>query len=141
MSRNVTSASAACPHPFCTQGPSALLLTQFTPNLHHSFYKAKLVPQAKVYVGMDSSKEAAPAADAGLLRSDVAALLGPPPARHDALSKGKQQRQQQQRLAQAATSGSAAAATAAAGAGAAGRAPGGSRVLPTGSKVPKWMKV
>lgn len=103
-------------------------------DLSLSLYAAKLIPAAKVHVGLDASK-ASPATGtaAELIRPEVLALVEAPPQRADVMHARKAPAVQQE---QAAAGGGSAGASGSGAAGAAAR-PGA-----TGGKgVPKWLKL
>lgn len=99
-------------------------------DLSLSLYAAKLVPAAKVLVGLKEG--AADAATSGLIRPEVLALVEAPP-RRDAVMHGAKAE-----AAGAAAGGSAAGASGSGGAEGAGAA----RAAGAGGKgVPKWLKL
>lgn len=103
-------------------------------DLSLSLYAAKLIPAAKVHVGLDAGK-ASPAsgATAELIRPEVLALVEAPPQRAAVMHAGKAPAPQQEQQAAGASGSSGAGAS---GSGAAAR-PGA-----TGGKgVPKWLKL
>ncbi len=107
-------------------------------DLSLSLYAAKLIPAAKVHVGLDASK-ASPAAGAPaeLIKADVLAIVEAPPQRADVMHARKAPAAAQQE--QPAGSGAGSGSAGASGSGGAGAA---ARQGATGGKgVPKWLKL
>ncbi len=105
-------------------------------DLSPSLYAAKLVPAAKVHVGLDASKAAAAAsgqAEQQLVRPEVLALAEAPPER-SAVMHARTKGQQQQPAAGGVPGGS----TAAGGAAGGSQATGAAQVQ---KGVPKWLKL
>lgn len=105
-------------------------------DLSLSLYTAKLIPAAKVHVGLDASKASPPAGAPGeLIRPEVLAIVEAPPKRADVMHASKAPAAAQQVAAGGTGDGSAGAS----GSGAAGAA---ARPGATGGKgVPKWLKL